>query len=924
LSGDPARDRARSRPNAARTLALRYGCSAVSIALATWGRLLLDPVLGNHFPYATLFFAVLFTAWYGGFGPALAAVALGALIADYFLLPPRGSFALASPEQYVGMVLYLCTSLGIAVLGGNMHAAWRRAEANAQAAQRQAALIDQTYDAVLAWEWNGPIIFWNRGAERLYGFLRNEALGRVSHELLRTERPGGIHSFIDALEREGTWEGELAHTTLDGRKITVESRMVLVRETERTYVLETDRDITRRQTAEAALREANEQLESRVRERTEELARTNESLRLTEERFRLLVAGVRDYAILMLDPDGHVISWNAGAERIKGYRAEEIIGQHFSRFYPREDVEGGKPAQELRTAASAGQCEDEGWRVRQDGSRFWANVLITAIYGETGQLRGFSKVTRDMTRRRREEATLRESQARVEGIVDAAMDAVISINDDQRIVLFNAAAEKMFRCPAATAIGQSLGMLIPSRFRDAHRQHVVAFGKTGVTGRSMGILGALSGLRADGEEFPIETSISQLEVAGHKLFTTIVRDITERQRAEEALRESEWFARSTVDALSAHIAILDADGTIIAVNQAWRNFAAANGRVNQMLNDGTNYLAICDAVTGPDTGEAAAFAAGIRAVLGGTRNHFALEYACHSPDEQRWFIGQVTRFHGSGGAARVVVAHENLTERRKAEEELRKSEAQVRRLNADLEVHVVERTAQLEAANKELEAFSYSISHDLRAPLRSVDGFSQAVLEDYGPDLPEEGRRYLQTIRNAAQRMGELIDDLLTFSRLSRLPLTKRNMETGTLVRTALEEVNLQRPGHVVEVRIGELPACEGDPALLKQVWINLLSNALKYSRQREPAVVEIGCARENGVTAYFVRDNGTGFDMQYVNKLFGVFQRLHRAEEFEGTGVGLAIVQRVVHRHGGRVWAEAEVDHGATFYFTLDGGTPT
>jgi len=700
--------------------------------------------------------------------------------------------------------------------------------------------------------------------------------------------------------------------------------MVLVRETERTYVLETDRDITRRQTAEAALREANEQLESRVRERTEELARTNESLRLTEERFRLLVAGVRDYAILMLDPDGHVISWNAGAERIKGYRAEEIIGQHFSRFYPREDVEGGKPAQELRTAASAGQCEDEGWRVRQDGSRFWANVLITAIYGETGQLRGFSKVTRDMTRRRREEATLRESQARVEGIVDAAMDAVISINDDQRIVLFNAAAEKMFRCPAATAIGQSLGMLIPSRFRDAHRQHVVAFGKTGVTGRSMGILGALSGLRADGEEFPIETSISQLEVAGHKLFTTIVRDITERQRAEEALRESEWFARSTVDALSAHIAILDADGTIIAVNQAWRNFAAANGRVNQMLNDGTNYLAICDAVTGPDTGEAAAFAAGIRAVLGGTRNHFALEYACHSPDEQRWFIGQVTRFHGSGGAARVVVAHENLTERRKAEEELRKSEAQVRRLNADLEVHVVERTAQLEAANKELEAFSYSISHDLRAPLRSVDGFSQAVLEDYGPDLPEEGRRYLQTIRNAAQRMGELIDDLLTFSRLSRLPLTKRNMETGTLVRTALEEVNLQRPGHVVEVRIGELPACEGDPALLKQVWINLLSNALKYSRQREPAVVEIGCARENGVTAYFVRDNGTGFDMQYVNKLFGVFQRLHRAEEFEGTGVGLAIVQRVVHRHGGRVWAEAEVDHGATFYFTLDGGTPT
>jgi light-regulated signal transduction histidine kinase (bacteriophytochrome) len=224
-----------------------------------------------------------------------------------------------------------------------------------------------------------------------------------------------------------------------------------------------------------------------------------------------------------------------------------------------------------------------------------------------------------------------------------------------------------------------------------------------------------------------------------------------------------------------------------------------------------------------------------------------------------------------------------------------------------------------------LEAFSYSVSHDLRAPLRAVDGFAQALMEDYGPGLPEQGRHYVETIRGGAQRMGELIDDLLLFARLSRQPLNKATVDTAKLVRETLEESNVEserreREGRRIEVQLGELPPCQGDRALLKQVWTNLLANALKYSRRRDPAVVEIGTASKEGETVYFIRDNGTGFDMKYAHKLFGVFQRLHRAEEFEGTGVGLAIVQRIVHRHGGRVWAEAAVDRGAAFYFTLEG----
>lgn len=269
------------------------------------------------------------------------------------------------------------------------------------------------------------------------------------------------------------------------------------------------------------------------------------------------------------------------------------------------------------------------------------------------------------------------------------------------------------------------------------------------------------------------------------------------------------------------------------------------------------------------------------------------------------FNQMLTEIQAQDQAIRVDIA-----KRKEAEEK-------VSQLNAELELRVAKRTAELETANQELEAFSYSISHDLRAPLRAVDGFSQAVMEDYGELLPEGGLRYLQTIRDGAQRMGMLIDDLLAFSRLSRQPVSKQEVDTARLVSNVLEELKPQHEGREVEIRMGDLPPYQGDAALLKQVWINLLSNAFKYSRDRKPAVIEIGSKRENGENIYFVRDNGAGFDMKYAHKLFGVFQRLHRSEDFEGTGVGLAIVQRVINRHGGRIWADAAPGKGATFYFT-------
>jgi hypothetical protein len=272
-------------------------------------------------------------------------------------------------------------------------------------------------------------------------------------------------------------------------------------------------------------------------------------------------------------------------------------------------------------------------------------------------------------------------------------------------------------------------------------------------------------------------------------------------------------------------------------------------------------------------------------------------------------VGHLVKWRGH--AARLVMLND-VTERKRTQIELE-------RLNRELEDRVRSRTAQLEAANQELEAFSYSVSHDLRAPVRHIDGFVK-LLEREQPPASDKAAHYLRTIASSSRRMATLIDDLLALSRTGRAPLEVRTVQLGQLVEEVIIDLRPDVARRRIQWRVAQLPAVRGDPSLLRVVLQNLLDNAVKYTRLQPKAVVEVGTLRlDEGGTAIFVRDNGVGFDMRYVDRLFGVFQRLHRADEFEGTGIGLATARRVIHRHGGRIWGEGEPGRGACFYFTVD-----
>lgn len=420
-----------------------------------------------------------------------------------------------------------------------------------------------------------------------------------------------------------------------------------------------------------------------------------------------------------------------------------------------------------------------------------------------------------------------------------------------------------------------------------------------VTG-SLGEEMAIKALKSGATDFVLKHHISTLPPALHRALNQAEFQI-QRKRAEEALLMSEERYRSLVE-LSPDALFVQINDKIVFINTAGVKLLGAH-RARDIIGR------LASGFIHPDDRKR-------------IQQRLRKLHEEHKP--LRFVEHRIIRLDGvsinvemaatpltfEGKEAAQVILHD-ITDRKRAEGE-------IRRLNLELEQRVVERTAELEAANKELEAFSYSVSHDLRAPLRHIEGFIEILRATQTNALDEEGQRHLRTIADSSRQMGKLIDDLLGFSRTARVELRKVHVNLNDIVQSVLHEMEPDMTGRDVQWKIGELPEVEGDPALLRQVIFNLLSNALKYTRTRPQARIEIGTTQTDNDIVIFVRDNGVGFDPRYAQKLFGVFQRLHRAAEFEGTGVGLANVRRIITRHGGRTWAESDVDEGATFFFSL------
>ncbi len=415
----------------------------------------------------------------------------------------------------------------------------------------------------------------------------------------------------------------------------------------------------------------------------------------------------------------------------------------------------------------------------------------------------------------------------------------------------------------------------------------------------------------DGHDTPVEIFLQLVHPEGQApSFVAMASDITARRQAEATLRESEQTLQLMLDA--AHFGYWNLNLVTHAANRSLRHDQIFG--YEELLADWT-YEKFLTHVHSDDRAQVnRLFQAGVAAKTEWdfecriTRRDGALHWI--------WAHGNVYT-NAAGEPDRMVGMVSDITERKQAEEE-------IRQLNVNLEQRVLERTNDLAVANQELEAFSYSVSHDLRAPLRAMDGFSQALLEDYADKLDDQGKDYLQRVRNATQRMGQLIDDMLTLSRVTRTAMRRETIDLGALAAAVIAELQRSEPERKVDWRIEPDLIAQGDAGLLRIVLVNLLGNAWKFTGKTANAKIEFGAAsvpdagNAEGMTAFFVRDNGAGYDMAYADTLFGAFQRLHPVSDFPGTGIGLTLVQRILHRHGGRVWAEGAVGQGATFYFTL------
>lgn len=610
----------------------------------------------------------------------------------------------------------------------------------------------------------------------------------------------------------------------------------------------------------------------------------------SRERFEAIVEGSRD-AVFISDESSCFVLANAAACELTGYSKEELLEMRIPDLH--EEVDLNAYNVHHASIMDGRETLTESDVLRKDGAKVATEfnnrriVIAGTPYMHT--------VARDISQRRMVEDERRESERELRAILESTADGILVVDLEGHVIHTNKRFGKLWRIPPELIdAGDDQRLLdsvldqleYPEEFlEDVRRLYAGADSSLDTIGFK------------DGRVF--ERYSRPLVRGGHPSGRVwSFRDVTERKQAEAVQHRLGAIVQSSTDLL----AMADEDHRYLAVNQTFLDYL---GRTSDQVLGHTASEVFGEDVYG------AVMRGHAERCLAGEEVHYQTWY--DFPARGKAFVDiRYCPYESVDGRDRgFVIATRNITE-------LERARMQLQEMNLGLEQLVAERTEALVTANQELEAFAYSVSHDLKAPLRAIDGYSAMLEEAHEASLSEEGQRLLGVVRSNAKQMARLIDDVLAITRIGRTEMVVAEVDMGEAAQAVFSRLMRLEGERTVDLSIGKLPTIQGDMALLQQVWANLLGNALKFTGGREVARIEVDCQAEPDHWIFSVRDNGAGFDMDYVDKLFGVFQRLHHAEEFPGTGVGLATVQRIIERHGGEVWAEAEVDVGATIYFRL------